>query len=200
MREFMWCSIVESPAFAYYVTNGYLSSEDLNMMRSKRDDIRKQFDGTLAKVPLRVHIKNNGSQATTIETVEIFVPVIDKKDPLVANDNVKTHVEPSKVDDLEYGLQIPVIFLMYGEIIDWAKRFASPETPASVNETILNAVKPQLEAAPFISLDSKGTVIVTDQLGTKSTGSFDLRPISDLLEKARSPESKEAESTQSTAG
>ena len=59
-------------------------------------------------------------------------------------------------------------------------------------------MRPQLNAAPLISFDSKGTVVLTDQFGREYSGTFDLKPISDLLEKARSPESKEAESKQNT--
>jgi hypothetical protein len=48
---------------------------------------------------------------------------------------------------------------------------------------------------PLISFDSKGTVVVTKQFKTQYTGTFDLKPISELLEKARPPESREQKTT-----
>ena len=140
MNEFLWCSVVETPVFAYYVANGYLSSEDLNKMTATRDQIVEQFKETLANVPIKVHIKNNAWRATTIESVEISIPSVGKMGPMGGKfEDVKTHVGPSKVDDLKYVVQIPVIFLMYGAMIDWVKKLAPPETKDSAMNAVLNA-------------------------------------------------------------
>jgi hypothetical protein len=199
LREFMWCHIVETtPIFAYYIENGYLSSDELNKMRAKRDQIFKQFEETLANVPIAVRIKNNGYRATTIESVAIYIPSIGKMGPMGAKfENVKRYIEHSKVDDLDYIVQIRVALLMHGEIIDLLTKL-SAQMPDSFRDSAFDAAKTQLEAAPFITFDSKGTVIVTDQFGTQYSGTFDLRPISDLLEKAKPPESKENDSRQNT--
>ena len=199
MREYMWCSVVETPAFAYYTENGYLSSEDLNKMRAKRNQLIKQLDRTFAKVPLKVHLKNNGFQATTIESVNISIPTIQQNRSLGATiKNENTHIEPSKVDDLNYTFTIPVAYLMHGEMIDFVKKLTT-ESPDTFKNAVVDTAGTQLaEAGPFISFDSKGTVVVTDQYGTQYTGTFDLRPISELLEKARPPESREQKTTKET--
>jgi len=97
-------------------------------------------------------------------------------------------------------MQIPVVALMYGAVIDWTKEFIPPDTPDSLRDKLLNAMKPYLDAAPFITFESKGTVVVTDQFGTQYRGTFDLKPLVKLLEKAKPPESSQAASKEITRG
>lgn len=43
-------------------------------MRAKREQINKEFAETLANVPISVSMKNNGSGATTIVSIDISIP------------------------------------------------------------------------------------------------------------------------------
>jgi hypothetical protein len=201
IRELIWCTIVEAPMFSYYIENGYLSSEDLSKMRAKREQINKEFAETLANVPISVNMKNNGTGATTIVSIDISIPLTGQMGPINSNlQNVRIYIEPSKVADVEYFMPIPVVALMYGAVIDWTKEFIPPDTPDSLRDKLLNAMKPYLDAAPFITFESKGTVVVTDQFGTQYRGTFDLRPLVKLLEKAKPPESSQAASKETTRG
>jgi hypothetical protein len=196
MNEYLWCFVVEHPVFAYYIRKGYLSSDELAKMRATRDQIEKQFETTSAKVPIKVRIKNNGFRATTIESVEILIPTVGKTPPATVKwENMKIHVEPSKVDDVNYKVHMPVAILMYGAIIDTFKTLTTPQTPDRLKNVIFETMTQQLAALPFINFDSKGTVVVTDQFKNQYTGTFDLRPIAELLEKAKPPESREQQTT-----
>jgi hypothetical protein len=196
MKEYLWCFVVEHPMFAYYITKGYLSSDELAKMRATRDQIAKQLETTSANIPIIVRIKNNGFRATTIESVEISIPTIGKTPPAsVKWPNMKIHLEQSKVEDLNFQIQIPVALLMYGAIIEMIETLTTPQTPTKFKNVMLETMRQQLTAFPFISFDSKGTVVVTDQFKTQYSGTFELRPISELLEKARPPESREQKTT-----
>jgi hypothetical protein len=61
---------------------------------------------------------------------------------------------------------------------------------SSDRDVLFDTATRPLSDAPFITFDSKGIVIATDQFGTQYSGTFDLRPISAPLEEARPPESK----------
>ena len=138
-REFLSCEIVETPFFTYFIESGYLKSEDIKRIQARRDYVLKQLAETLAIIPIRVRMKNNGFRATTIESIEIKIPSIGEKDAHNSKwENANIRVEPSSVDDIDYTVAIPVFRLMYRELIDFSRKMMTfPETPDSVRDALL---------------------------------------------------------------